>query len=168
LTLDWVQRARDQAQSLQPDVTAMFIGADVDVPIVTPEGGTAACCAAGWVAEYGRRVQEMMRAYLREGRSLVYWMTLPTPRRRDLARVYRGLNVAIKDAAARVGEGVSVIDLVPVFTPADRFQQYVTFRGRTVSARSSDGIRLSPAGAAIAATLLIDRLRDVHALQPLR
>jgi hypothetical protein len=61
-----------------------------------------------------------------------------------------------------------VIDLVPVFTPDDRFQQYVTFRGRTVSARRSDGIRLSAAGAAIVATLLIDRLRDVHALQPLR
>jgi lysophospholipase L1-like esterase len=166
--LDWVQRASDQAQSLQPDVTAMFIGANDDFPIVTPEGGTAACCAAGWVAEYGRRVEAMMRSYLREGRSLVYWMTLPTPRRRDLARVYRGLNVAIKDAAARVGEGVSVIDLVPVFTPGDRFQQYVTFRGRTVSARSSDGIRLSPAGAAIVATLLIDRLRDARALQPLR
>jgi lysophospholipase L1-like esterase len=167
-TLDWVQRARDQAQSLQPDVTAMFIGANDDFPIVTPEGGTAACCAARWIDEYGRRVESMMRSYLREGRSLVYWMTLPTPRRPDLARIYRGLNAAIKAAAARVGEGASVIDLVPVFTPDDRFQQYVTFRGRTVSARRSDGIRLSAAGAAIVATLLIDRLRDVHALQPLR
>ncbi|MDX6719792.1 MAG: uncharacterized protein QOJ63_2046 [Solirubrobacteraceae bacterium] len=167
-TLDWVQRAQQQAQTLQPDVTAMFIGANDDLPIVTPEGGTAACCAAGWIAEYGRRVESMMRAYLREGRSLVYWMTLPAPRRRDLARIYSGLNVAIKDAAARIGEGVSVIDLVPVFTPGDRFQQYVTFRGRTFSARLGDGIRLSAAGAAIVATLVIDRLRDAHVLQPLR
>jgi lysophospholipase L1-like esterase len=167
-TLDWVRRAEEQAQTLQPDVTAMFIGANDDVPIITPEGGTAACCAAGWVAEYSRRVEAMMRAYLRGGRSLVYWMTLPAPRRPDLARIYRGLNVAIQAAAARVGEGVRVIDLVPVLTPGDRFRQNVTFRGRTVSARDADGIRLSAAGAAIAATLLIDRLRDAHALPPLR
>jgi lysophospholipase L1-like esterase len=166
-TLDWVRRADEQAQTLQPDVTAMLIGANDDFPVITPEGGTAACCAAGWIAEYSRRVETMMRSYLRDGRSLVYWMTLPTPRRADLARIYRGLNVAIQSAAARVGDGVSVIDLVPVLTPGDRFQQYVTFRGRTVSARDADGIRLSPAGAAIAATLLIDRLRDAHALPPL-
>jgi hypothetical protein len=110
----------------------------------------------------------MMRSYLRDGRSLVYWMTLPAPRRPDLARVYRGLNLAIRSAAARVGDGVTVIDLVPVLTPGDRFRQNVTFRGRTVSARDADGIRLSAAGGAIAATLLIDRLRDAHALPPLR
>jgi hypothetical protein len=167
-TLDWVQRAKQQAQTLQPDVTAMFIGANDDFPIITPEGGTAACCAAGWLAEYSRRVETMMRSYLRDGRSLVYWMTLPAPRRPDLARVYRGLNLAIRSAAARVGDGVSVIDLVPVLTPGDRFRQNVTFRGRTVSARDADGIRLSAAGGAIAATLLIDRLRDAHALPPLR
>jgi hypothetical protein len=167
-TLDWVQRAKEQAQTLQPDVTAMFIGANDDFPIITPEGGTAACCAAGWLAEYSRRVETMMRSYLRDGRSLVYWMTLPAPRRPDLARVYRGLNLAIRSAAARVGDGVTVIDLVPVLTPGDRFRQNVTFRGRTVSARDADGIRLSAAGGAIAATLLIDRLRDAHALPPLR
>jgi hypothetical protein len=167
-TLGWVRRADEQAQTLQPDVTAMFIGATDDFPVITPEGGTAACCAAGWIAGYSRRVETMMRSYLREGRSLVYWMTLPTPRRRDLARIYRGLNVAIQGAAARVGDGVSVIDLVPVLTPHDRFRQNVTFRGRTVRARDADGIRLSAAGASIAATLLIDRLRDAHVLQPLR
>lgn len=167
-TPDWVQRAGDQARLLQPDVTAMFIGANDDFPIVTPQGGTAACCAAGWMAEYGRRVESMMRSYLRDGRSLVYWMTLPAPRRRALARIYRGLNVAIKRAAQRVGGGVHVIDLAPVFTPDDRFHQDVTFRGTTVRARSGDGIGLSSAGAAIVATLLIDRLRDAHALLPLR
>lgn len=167
-TLDWVKRASEQAQALRPDVTAMFIGADDDFPIITPEGGTAACCAAGWVAEYSRRVEAMMRTYLRDGRSLVYWMTLPAPRRRDLARIYRGLNVAIRLAAARVGGGVRVLDLVPVFTPDDRFRQNVTFRGRTVSARHGDGIRLSTAGASIVATLLVDRLRAAHALLPLR
>jgi hypothetical protein len=126
------------------------------------------CCAAGWVAEYARRVASMMRSYLRGGRSVVYWLTLPAPRRGDFARVYRAVNAAIRRAAARVGggDGARVIDLVPVFTPGGRFRAIVTFRGRTVSARQEDGVHLSPAGAAIAATLVIDRMRADRALPP--
>jgi hypothetical protein len=106
----------------------------------------------------------MMRSYGRGGRSLVYWLTLPTPRRGDFVRVYRAVNAAIGRAAARVGDGARVIDLVPVFTPGGRFRRTVTFRGRTVDARQDDGIHLSSAGASIAAELVIDRLRADHAL----
>ncbi|MEA2221315.1 MAG: uncharacterized protein QOJ35_3941 [Solirubrobacteraceae bacterium] len=166
--LDWVRRAREQARTLHPDVTAIFIGANDGFPMRTRSGATVACCAAPWVAEYARRVESMMRSYLRGGRSYVYWMTLPTPRRGDFARIYRAVNRAIVHAAARVGRGVRVIDLVHVFTPGGRFRQYVTFRGKTVNARQADGVHLSTAGASIAATLLIDRLHDDHALPRLR
>ena len=162
--LDWVRKAREQARSVHPDVTAIFLGANDGFPMSTPSGASVACCGAGWVAEYARRVEAMMRSYLRGGRSYVYWMTLPTPRRGNFARVYRAVNRAIRRAGGRVGGGVRVIDLVPVFTPGGRFRQHVTFRGRTVSARQDDGIHLSIAGASIAATLLIDRLRADHAL----
>jgi len=47
-----------------------------------------------------------------------------------------------------------------------RFRQHVSFRDRTVDARQADGIHLSVAGASIAATLLIDRLRADRALPP--
>jgi lysophospholipase L1-like esterase len=166
--LDWVRKAREQARSLHPDVTAIFIGANDGFPMKTPGGASVACCGAGWVAEYARRVEAMMRSYLRGGRSLVYWMTLPTPRRGDFARVYRAVNTAIRRAGGRVGAGARVIDLVAVFTPGGRFRQYVTFRGRTVNARQADGVHLSVAGASIAATLLIDRLRADHALPRVR
>ena len=109
-----------------------------------------------------------MRSYLRGGRSMVYWLTLPTPRSEGFGRVYRAVNAAIRRAGKRVGEGVRVIDLVPVFTPGGRFRQNVTFRGRTVSARQPDGVHLSTAGASIAATLVIDRLRADRALPRLR
>ena len=42
------------------------------------------------------------------------------------------------------------------------------FRGKTVDARQGDGVHLSTAGASIAATLLIDRLRADHALPRLK
>jgi lysophospholipase L1-like esterase len=166
--LDWVKKAREQARSVHPDVTAIFIGANDGFPMKTRTGASVPCCGAGWTAEYARRVESMMRSYERGGRSYVYWMTLPTPRRGDFARIYRSVNRAIKRAAARVGRGVRVIDLVKVFTPGGRFRQYVTFRGKTVNARQGDGVHLSIAGASIAATLLIDRLHDDHALPRLR
>jgi lysophospholipase L1-like esterase len=166
--LDWVKKAREQARSVHPDVTAVFIGANDGFPMKTRTGGRAACCGGAWVAEYARRVGSMMRSYLRGGRSYVYWMTLPTPRRGDFARIYRAVNRAIKRAAGRVGRGVRVIDLVRVFTPGGRFRQVIRFRGKRVDARQADGVHLSTAGASIAATLLIDRLRHDHALPRLR
>jgi lysophospholipase L1-like esterase len=162
--LDWVRRAREQARSLRPDVTAISIGANDGFPMTTASGASVACCGGGWVAEYSRRVEAMMRAYRRGGRSYVYWMTLPAPRPQSFARVFRAVNAAIRRAARRAGDGVRVIDLVAVFTPGGRFRSRVTFRGRTVDARQGDGIHLSTAGASIAATLLIDRLRADHAL----
>jgi lysophospholipase L1-like esterase len=166
--LDWVKKAREQARSVHPDVTVMFIGANDGFSMKTRTGATAPCCGAAWTAEYARRVEAMMRSYLRGGRSYVYWMTLPTPRRGDFARIYRSVNRAIKRAASRVGRGVRVIDLVKVFTPGGRFRQFVRFRGKTVNARQGDGVHLSVGGASIAATLLIDRLRVDHALPRLR
>ena len=166
--LNWVGKAREQAQSVHPDVTVMFIGANDGFPMKTRSGASVPCCAAGWVAEYARRVESMMRSYLRRGRSMVYWLTLPTPRSEGFGRVYRAVNAAIRRAGTRVGGGVRVIDLVPVFTPGGRFRQYVTFRGRTVKARQADGVHLSTAGASIAATLVIDRLRADRALPRLR
>ena len=166
--LDWVKKAREQARSVHPDVTAIFIGANDGFPMKTRTGARVPCCGAGWVAEYARRVESMMRSYIRGGRSYVYWMTLPTPRRGDFARIYRAVNKAIKRAAARVGRGARVIDLVKVFTPGGHFRQYVRFRGKNVNARQGDGVHLSTGGASIAATLLIDRLRADHALPRLR
>jgi hypothetical protein len=162
--LDWLRTARGQARGFKPDLTIMFLGANDGFPMRSPSGRRVQCCDRGWVREYSRRVASMMRAYVRGGRSLVYWLTLPTPRRGDFARVYRAVNVAIGRAAARVGDRARVIDLVPVFTPGGRFRETITFRGRTVPARQEDGVHLSPAGASIAATLVIDRLRADRAL----
>ena len=165
---DWVRRAREQARSLHPDVTVVFVGANDGFPMPTPSGARARCCGDAWVAAYARRVEAMMRSYRRRERSYVYWMTLPAPNRADFARVYRAVNKAIRRAAARVGRGVRVVDLAPVFTPGGQYRRYVRFRGRRVNARQDDGVHLSVAGAEIAATLLIDRLRDDGALQRLR
>jgi lysophospholipase L1-like esterase len=162
--LDWLRKARGQATGFKPDVTVVFLGANDGFPMKTPSGAGVPCCDAGWITEYSRRVESMMRSYLRGGRSLVYWMTLPAPRGGNFARVFNAVNPAIRRAAARVGDGVRVIDLVPVFTPGNHFRQSVTYRGRTFDARQPDGVHLSVAGARVAASLVIDRLRADGAL----
>jgi lysophospholipase L1-like esterase len=163
--LDWPRRARAQAAGFKPDVTVMFLGANEGFALRSAGGARAPCCGAAWVAAYARRVEAMMRSYLRGGRSRVYWLTLPAPRPEPFARVFPRVNEAIRRAARRVGDGAHVVDLVPVFTPGGRFRQTITFRGRTIDARQPDGIHLSFAGASVAATLVIDRLRADGALR---
>ncbi|MEA2194201.1 MAG: uncharacterized protein QOG42_635 [Solirubrobacteraceae bacterium] len=162
--VDWTRRARAQASGFKPDVTVMFLGANDGYDLRAAGGARAPCCGAAWVAAYARRVTAMMRSYERGGRSYVYWLTLPAPRPASFARIYPRVNAAIKRAARRAGDGVRVIDLVPVFTPGGRFRQTITFRGQTIDARQPDGVHLSIAGASVAATLIIDRLRADHAL----
>jgi lysophospholipase L1-like esterase len=162
--LDWPRRARAQAAAYKPDATVMFVGANDGFDLPAAGGGRAACCGAAWVAAYARRVESMMRSYLRGGRSRVYWLTLPAPRPPGFARVFPRVNEAIRRAAKRVGSGARVVDLVPVFTPGGTFRQTITFRGRTIDARQPDGVHLSNAGAAVAATLVVERLRADHAL----
>jgi lysophospholipase L1-like esterase len=157
--LDWERKARGQASGFKPDVTVMFLGANDGFPIAG-----AQCCDEPWVAAYAKRVEAMMRSYLRGGRSYVYWLTLPTPRRASFVRIYSRVNTAIKRAAERVGGGVRVIDIARVFTPGGRFRQTITFRGKTIDARQPDGVHLSTAGASVAATLIVDRLRADQAL----
>jgi hypothetical protein len=157
--LDWVRKARAQASSFKPDVTVVFLGANDGFPI-----GGASCCDEPWVAAYARRVEAMMRSYLRRGRSYVYWLTLPAPRSAQFARVFSRVNIAIRRAAARVGPGARIVDIARVFTPGGTFRQTITFRGRTIDARQPDGVHLSVAGASVAATLIVDRLRADHAL----
>lgn len=162
--LDWLRKARGQASGFKPDVTVVFLGANDGFPMKTPSGASVGCCDAGWIREYSRRVESMMRSYRRHGRALVYWLTLPAPRGGEFARVFRAVNPAIRRAAARVGDGVRVIELGPVFTPGGRFRQTITYHGRTIDARQPDGVHLSTAGARVAASLVIDRLRADGAL----
>ncbi len=57
-----------------------------------------------------------------------------------------------------------LIDLAKVFTPGGVFRKTMVFRGRRRTVRQGDGVHLSTAGASIAATLIIERLRADHAL----
>jgi hypothetical protein len=140
--LDWASHARSQVEEFQPDVTLVFIGA----ADVYPLGGVR-CCGARWRALYGRRVRELIAIY---GRTI--WLTLPAPRSRGLARVFRNVNRAIADATLGRAE---VVDLVPVFTPGARFRRTMVVGGRREIVRQLDGVHLWGEGVKIAADLSV-------------
>jgi uncharacterized protein len=150
LLLNWPLHARRQVAARRPEVTVVFIGANDGFAI-----GGVACCGERWIARYAGRVRAMMDDYRRGGAGHVYWLTLPTPRSAAWKRIYHAVNIAIRRAAGGFpADEVTVVDLVPVFTPGERFR--ASIGGRVV--RQSDGVHLNVAGAAIAARLLMRRL----------
>ncbi|MDP9347391.1 MAG: hypothetical protein M3P44_17070 [Actinomycetota bacterium] len=157
--LDWVAHARQTARTVHPDATVMFLGANDGFPMRSPAGRTSQCCNAGWVAEYARRARRMMASYGREGRGVVYWLLLPTPRPRAFKKVFRPVNRALRRAAASYPGEVRLIDLGHTFTPGGHFRQTIRWDHRTVSVRQRDGVHLSVGGAEIAADIVVGRMR---------
>jgi lysophospholipase L1-like esterase len=158
--LNWPAQARRRAGSLRPDATVMFLGANDGFGLPHPGGGEQVpCCSDPWVEAYATRARAMMRSFARNGAGRVYWLTLPTPRSAAFARVFDGVNAGIRRAAAAFPGQVRVIDLGRVFTPGGQYRQTLRRNGRTVTVRQRDGVHLSPAGDAIAASLVIAAMR---------
>lgn len=152
--LNWPKHAAGQARQVRPDVTVVFIGANDGFPF-----GGIDCCGQAWVDAYAKRAEEMMRAYSRGGRGLVYWLTLPAPRPAQWKPVYPAVNRAVERAAATFHGAVRVVDIARTITPGYRFRQSMTWHGHSESVRQPDGVHLSPAGASIAEALIERALR---------
>jgi hypothetical protein len=156
---DWPAHARRQAPSLRPDVTVMFMGGNEGFPIRDPHGQLVGCCGADWSAGYALLVAEMMRSYLRGQAGRVYWFLLPAPRQRNFQSTFDSVNAGIRIAARRFPGRVGLIDANAFFTPGNRYRDFMTYRGRGFVIHESDGVHLSTAANAIAASLVAARLR---------
>jgi lysophospholipase L1-like esterase len=148
--LDWVALAKRQAASVRPDATVMFIGANDGFAI-----GSAPCCGSDWVDAYARRVETMMRAYLRDGHGRVYWLLLPPAGKPAFQRVFVAVNAALRQAARAVGPGVELLDDGAIVAPGGRFSP--TLNGHVV--RQDDKVHLSTYGASLVADQIIEALR---------
>ena len=158
--LDWPAHAQRIARLRRPDATVVFLGANDGFALRRPGGSDdAPCCSRPWIDAYAARARAMMRALARRGAGRVYWLTLPTPRSRAFATVFRAVNAALRDAARSYPRQVRLIDTGRVFTPGGRFRQTIRRHGKTVSVRQADGVHLSPAGDAIAASLVVAAMR---------
>ena len=157
--LNWPRHARHMAKRYHPRASVVFIGANDGFPM-RYHGKRVNCCSERWVKAYAARVREMMRALERQGRSRVYWLTLPAARPHKWNRIYRRVNRGIEMAAnAEQDRGVEVVDLRPIFTPTGHYRRTVKRHGRRIVVRQSDGIHLNRAGAAIAARVVARHMR---------
>jgi hypothetical protein len=156
---DWPAHARTQAATLRPDVTVMFMGGNEGFPIPSPHGQRVGCCGRAWSAGYADLVAQTMGTYLRGQAGRVYWFVLPTPRQRQWQSVFDAVNAGIREAAARFRGRVGLIDANSFFTPGDRYRDSMTYRGHGLVIHYSDGIHLSTTANAIAASLVVKRLR---------
>jgi hypothetical protein len=151
----WVRRARRQAREHVPNATVAFMGANDCFDMFR-----APCCREKWVAKYEARVTRMIRAYSREGRAEVYWLTLPASSRRSARRrqIFPKINAAIGRAVKASGPHAHLVDAWTVFTPGGQYRNTMLWKGAELVVRAVDGVHLSRTGQGIAAELIRDAL----------
>jgi hypothetical protein len=159
--LDWVTHARKLARSYRPTATVVYLGANDSFPMRF-EGKSRSCCSRAWRKAYAARAEAMMKSFERGGGARVYWLTLPAARDGNWNHIYKSVNLALRTAAKREGDGVRLLDMGAVFTPSGRFQQTIVRHGRRISVRQADGIHLNVAGARIASEVVVRRMRRDH------
>jgi hypothetical protein len=162
--LDWVAHARKIARSYRPTASVVFLGAN-DGFSLPYAGKERQCCSRAWRKAYARRAQTMMHSLERGGAARVYWLTLPAARPGNFNHVYKSVNLALRSAARREGDGVRLLDMGSVFTPSGRFQSTIVRGGHRISVRQADGIHLNVAGARIAAQVVVRHMRRDHLFQ---
>jgi hypothetical protein len=161
----WPHHALQQARSLRPDVTVLFMGANDGFSVTGDHGQPVGCCGAAWSAGYANLVAAMMSIYLEGNAGRVYWFLLPTPRPANFKSLFDAVNAGIRAAAERFPGRVSVIDANAFFTPGDRYRNYMSYRGHGFTIHESDGIHLSTASDAIDAAIVTQRLRADHLIR---
>jgi hypothetical protein len=159
---DWQGHARDQAASLQPDATVMFIGANDGFPVSDAHGHSVQCCSEAWSAGYANLVAQMMSTYLRGRSGRIYWFLLPVPRPGNFQAVFHAVNAGIRAAARRFPGRAALVDAESFFTPNGQYRDYMTYRGQGFVIHESDGIHLSSASDQVAAALLTRQMVADH------
>lgn len=152
--VNWGKLSVYQVRHDHPDAVVVFIGANDGFPMPGPGGKQVSCCGVQWATIYAQRVRQMMNTYRRAGIARVYWLTLPTPRDPARARISRVVNAAIDVAAEPWRDQIRIVDMVPVFTPGDRYRDSMAINGQPTIVRQSDGIHLNGAGSQLAAKIV--------------
>jgi len=162
---DWQSHARQQAPSLRPDVTVIFMGANDGFAVRGAGGRLILCCGTGWSGGYATLVAQMMTSYLRGSAGRVYWFTLPTPSTGNFQSLFDGVNGGIRVAAKRFPGRVGLIDANAFFTPGNRYRDFMSYQGRGFVIHESDGVHLSVASDSVAATMVEHQLLADHIIR---
>lgn len=164
--VDWGSLSTQQVRKDKPNAIVFFLGANEGFPFPLAGGGSAACCGPAWAAQYATRARRMMQTFRQGGAARVYWLTLPLARDPARQKIERSVNAAIYAAAAPYRAQVRIVDMTNVFTPGGRYRAAMPVGGRNTIVRMPDGIHLNEAGSALAAQIVIARMKaDFASLQ---
>ncbi len=155
---DWQAQARATAGGFQPDVSAVYMGAN-DGFSAPGKRGPIVCCAWPWGSGYAQLVAQMMRTLLRGAAGRVYWYTIPAPVPGQFSGLISAVNAGIRQAAREFRGRVALIDLNAIFTPGNRYRDFMTYHGHGFVIHESDGVHISVSADRVAAEILIDRMR---------
>jgi lysophospholipase L1-like esterase len=155
IIVDWGKLSESQVARNHPSAVVVFIGANEGFPMKGPGGRDVQCCGVDYAAVYASRVRQMMNTYRQAGAARVYWLTLPTPRDPDRAKVARTVNAAIAVAREPWRAQVRVVDTVAIFTPGGRYRDAMDVGGQEKIVRESDGIHLNETGSSYLAERLL-------------
>jgi hypothetical protein len=156
--LDWGRESTSQVKHDNPDAIVFFLGANEGFPL-TVAGKSVSCCGPAWAAAYATRARQMMNTYRQDGSARVYWLTLPGQRDPARQEIARSVNAAIYVAAQPYRAQVRVLDMTSLFTPGGKYRAAMPIGGKETIVRRPDGIHLNEAGAALAAQVVIARLK---------
>ncbi|MCW3066215.1 MAG: hypothetical protein JWN32_3387 [Solirubrobacterales bacterium] len=156
--VDWGRLAVTQVKADRPDAVVVFIGANEGFPMKDPTGHDQQCCSAAWAAIYANRVRQVMSTYRRGGAAHVYWLTVLTPREPARQKIARVVNAAVEVAAEPWRDQVTVLDTVPIFTPAAKYRDAMPIGGQKTLVRQSDGIHLNQVGSNYLAGIVLQRI----------
>ncbi len=154
---DWRAIAKQQVKKYKPRFTVMSLGVNEGFPMTTPAGVSVECCGEDYIAEYVRRIREMIKTYRRKREGRIIWLTLPLPRGGPKTESITAVNQAIVKAG-QGQKGVTVIRMDTLFTP-NGFADVIRYRGRYITVRTADGIHLNVSGTAIAAKVIAAALK---------
>jgi hypothetical protein len=154
---NWPAAIASQITKAQPNVVVVMFGGNDDQDMVAG-GKYLVRGTPGWQAEYARRVGQIMSEVATSGRMLI-WLEMPPVARTRLEQTRQIIDVLLA-AEARAHPGVILLDPTPTVAPRGVFTTYLpSSSGQSVQVRASDGVHLTPAGAARVLPLVLAAMR---------
>lgn len=158
---DWLAKISELCAEHNPKVAVVALGANDRQPMQLPAGrGIAQPDSDEWVYEYALRIARAMDLFTESGCETIIWLLLPPMRDSVVDQHAAKLNELVT-AAAQTRPQVILFDVGSLV--ADRRTGGYTERiidARTAAAvavRERDGIHLSPQGARLLASALVEK-----------
>ncbi|HET9730136.1 MAG TPA: DUF459 domain-containing protein [Acidimicrobiia bacterium] len=146
---DWLQRARDQMASVDPEVVVFIIGTnDTSIVSTYDRNGDG---VPDWEPSYRSKIDTMLETFIGTGATprTVLWLGAPTLGDSRMDRGAVAINRVAQQEAAKYADHVVYVDTYRLFTgPNGGYaRDILDENGHQIDARVSDGVHFTASGA---------------------